>query len=71
MDQEMLEHIQQMITTAGQHLRQEIVGDLRQDVAGLDLKMDALATSLRAEMAGMKVELREEMAAMEARLSRK
>ena len=68
MDEDMLEHIQQVITTAAQHLRQEIVGALRQEVAGLDLKMDAWATSLRAEMAGMTVEIREEVAAVEARL---
>jgi hypothetical protein len=68
MDQEMIEQIQQMITTASQSLCQEIVGDLRQEMAGLDLKMDVLATSLRVEMAGMKTDLRQEMAGMKVGL---
>ena len=61
MEKEMLEQIQQMITTATETLRREIVGSL-------DQKVDGLSTSLRAEMAGMKAEVRQEMAAMESRL---
>ena len=51
MEKDMLEQIQQMITTATVTLRREIVGSL-------DQKVDGLSTSLRAEMAGMKADLR-------------
>jgi light-regulated signal transduction histidine kinase (bacteriophytochrome) len=47
MEKEMLEQIQQMITTATESLRQEMTG---------------LAGGLSREMAGMKTELREEIA---------
>ena len=61
MDEQMLEQIQQMITTATETLRREIVGSL-------DQKVDGLSTSLRAEMTGMRGELRQDMAGMETRL---
>ena len=39
MDEQMLEQIQQMITTATVNLRREIVGDLRQDMAALESRL--------------------------------
>ena len=57
MEKEMLEQIQQMITTAAESLRR----DFRQDMAGI-------ATGLDQKMTGLAGELRQEMAGMEARL---
>ena len=65
MEKDMLEQIQQMITTATESLRQEMTGI----ASRLDQKVDGLATSLRAEMVGMKTDLRQEMGSMESRLS--
>jgi hypothetical protein len=53
MDEDMLEQIQRMITTATESLRQEMTG---------------MKAELRQDMAGMKTDLRQEMAAMESRL---
>jgi len=61
MEKDMLEQIQQMITTATVSLRREIVGDLRQEMIGMKAE-------LRQEMAGMKVELRQEIASSAAGL---
>ena len=52
MENEMLEQIQQMITTATVSLRREIVGDLRQEMTGMKAE-------LRQEMAAMESRLGE------------
>ena len=55
MDEQMLEQIQQMITTATVSLRREIVGDLRQEMAGMKAE-------LRQEIASSAAGLREDIA---------